>query len=33
VVRTLWDHGNGSPESYWRPKLERVTAALADHSR
>ena len=33
VVRTIWDHHSGSPESYWRPKLERVTAALADHLR
>jgi thiamine kinase-like enzyme len=33
VVRTVWDHANGSPEWYWRPKLERVTAALADHLR
>lgn len=31
VVRTIWDHQRGSPEWYWRPKLERVTAALADH--
>ncbi len=33
VARTLWDHQRGSPEWYWRPKLERVTAALADHLR
>lgn len=33
VVRTIWDHHHGSPESYWRPKLERVTAALSDHVR
>lgn len=30
VVRTMWDHHQGSPEWYWRPKLERVTAALRD---
>lgn len=29
VVRTLWEHHQGAPEWYWRPKVERVTAALA----
>lgn len=29
VARTVWDHSHGTPEWYWRPKLERVTAALA----
>ncbi len=30
VVRAVWDHRD-SPEWYWRPKLERVAAAFADH--
>lgn len=28
VVRAVWEHSHGSPDWYWRPKLERVTAAL-----
>jgi hypothetical protein len=31
LTRTVWDHHNGSPEAYWRPKLRRVLAALRDH--
>ena len=31
LARTVWDHHNGSPEAYWRPKLRRVLAALRDH--
>ncbi|HEX6347791.1 MAG TPA: phosphotransferase [Candidatus Dormibacteraeota bacterium] len=31
LTRTVWDHHNGSPEAYWRPKLRRVLSALRDH--
>jgi len=31
LARTVWDHHNGSPEAYWRPKLRRVLSALRDH--
>ena len=31
LARTVWDHHNGSPEAYWRPKLRRVLGALRDH--
>ena len=29
VVRTVWEQHQGVPDWYWRPKIERVAAALA----
>jgi hypothetical protein len=31
LFRTIWDQTNGSPESYWRPKLACVAASYRDH--
>ena len=31
LFRTIWDHTNGSPETYWRPKLACVVASFRDH--